>query len=214
MIEGFRYLPELLNRDEQEQLLAELRVKIRKSPLFQPKMPGSGRPFSVQMTNFGPLGWVSDKDHGYRYQANHPVTHNPWMPIPDKLLQIWKQHARYPAPPECCLLNHYHNEKAKMGLHRDENEQDFSAPVLSVSLGDTAVFRLGGTNRKDPTSSLKLVSGDVIILAGEARNAYHGIDRILYGSSQLLKNGGRINLTLRRVTYPGEDSRKGPSSSG
>ena len=86
-----------------------------------------------------------------------------------------------------------------MSLHQDRDETDFSAPVLSISLGDTAVFRLGGTKRSDPTRSLKLASGDVCRLAGPARLAYHGIDRVLAGSSRLIPGGGRINLTLRRA---------------
>ena len=90
-----------------------------------------------------------------------------------------------------------------MGLHQDRDEQDFDAPVLSLSLGDTAIFRVGGTSRGGKTVSLKLASGDALLFGGEARLAYHGIDRILAGSSGLLPQGGRINLTLRRVTKPG-----------
>ncbi|KLN60913.1 dioxygenase [Kiloniella spongiae] len=199
MIAGFEYHPEYLTREEQENLLTEIREMIKSNHLFQPSMPKTDKPFSVAMTSFGSLGWVSDKAGGYRYQSFHPVTKRPWLPIPDKLLSIWSDLTGYTEPPECCLLNYYQNEKAKMGLHRDQDEQDFNAPVLSVSLGDSALFRLGGLKRQGPTTSTKLNSGDIVILGGEARNAYHGIDRILYGSSQLLKNGGRINLTLRRV---------------
>ena len=200
MITGFKYFPEFLNRNEQKDLLEELRVKIQTNPLFLPTMPGTGKPFSVKMTSFGPLGWVSDNKTGYRYQALHPITGKPWLPIPDKLLSLWNDLANYPAPPECCLLNYYHNEKSKMGLHRDQDEEEMQAPVFSLSLGDTAIFRLGGLTRKGPTDFTKLSSGDIVILTGEARHAYHGVDRILHGSSQLLKNGGRINLTIRRVT--------------
>ncbi|WP_419902961.1 alpha-ketoglutarate-dependent dioxygenase AlkB family protein [Kiloniella sp.] len=202
MISGFKYLPEYLDRDEQEALLDELRVNIQKSPLFNPQMPGTGKPFSVKMTNFGSLGWVSDKDQGYRYQSIHPITGNPWLPIPETLLKLWEKITGYPVLPECCLLNYYHNEKSKMGLHRDEDEEEMLAPVLSLSLGDTAVFRLGGLTRKGPSNFIKLASGDIVVLGGEARKAYHGVDRILHGSSQLLKHGGRINLTMRRVTTP------------
>ena len=199
MIAGFQYHPEYFSREEQKNLLSEIRKMIRTNPLFQPTMPKTGKPFSVAMTSFGSLGWVSDKTGGYRYQSLHPVTKRPWLQIPDKLLTVWTDLTGYSELPECCLLNYYQNEKAKMGLHRDQDEQDFNAPVLSVSLGDSALFRLGGLKRQGPTTSTKLNSGDIVILGGEARNAYHGIDRILYGSSQLLKNGGRINLTLRRV---------------
>ncbi len=200
MITGFKYLPEYLSRDEQETLLEDLRAKIQQNPLFNPRMPGTGKPFSVKMTNFGPLGWVSDKEQGYRYQPTHPATGEPWLPIPETLLKLWEKITEYPAPPECCLLNYYHHEKAKMGLHRDEDEEEILAPVFSLSLGDTAIFRVGGLTRKGPSNFIKLGSGDIVILGGEARKAYHGVDRILHGSSKLLKHGGRINLTLRRVT--------------
>jgi alkylated DNA repair protein (DNA oxidative demethylase) len=152
------------------------------------------------MTNCGTLGWVSD-ERGYRYQPLHPETGTPWPPMPAALLRAWDELADYPHPPQACLVNFY-EASAKMGLHQDRDEQDFDAPVLSLSLGDTAVFRIGGTVRGGKTVSLKLGSGDALLFGGEARLAYHGIDRILAGSSALLPQGGRINLTLRRVTKP------------
>lgn len=195
---GFRLRPEYLTRDDQEALLADIRAVVRAAPLFTPTMPRWGRPFSVRMSNCGPLGWVSDKA-GYRYQPKHPETGEPWPPIPKMLLEIWNDLAGYPAPPEACLINFY-GADAKMGLHRDNDEEDFSAPVVSLSLGDTCRFRLGGLARKDPTHSFKLASGDAVVLGGESRLAHHGVDRIYTGTSTLLKDGGRINLTLRRVT--------------
>ena len=156
---------------------------------------------SVRMTNCGPLGWVTDQVRGYRYQPTHPEAGKPWPPIPQMLLDLWDEFACYPAPPEACLVNYY-GEKAKMGLHQDKDEEDFEAPVLSVSLGDTGVFRVGGRSRKDPTEKFELKSGDVVVLGGEDRLAFHGIDRILPGTSDLLDEGGRFNLTLRRVTKP------------
>jgi alkylated DNA repair protein (DNA oxidative demethylase) len=164
-------------------------------------MPRSGKPMSVRMTNCGPLGWVTDKERGYRYQATHPETGKPWPPIPAALLELWRELARYPAPPEACLVNYY-AESAKMGLHQDKDEEDFAAPVLSVSLGDTGIFRLGGRSRKDPTRAFELKSGDVVALGDTDRLAFHGIDRILAGTSDLVPEGGRFNLTLRRVTKP------------
>lgn len=196
-----------LSRPAVESLLAEIVALLGDAPLFQPVMPRWGTPFSVRMSNCGPLGWVSDKS-GYRYQPTHPVTGKPWPPIPEVLLALWRAHAGYPHPPQACLINYY-AEGAKMGLHQDRDEQDFDAPVLSVSLGDTARFRLGTTERNGPTESFPLRSGDVIMLAGAQRLAFHGVDKVLAGSSNLLlpypdlfPGGGRINLTLRRVTKP------------
>lgn len=189
-----------LNRADQTLLVAELRGIIGAAPLYVPRMPKSGRPMSVRMTNCGPLGWVTDKERGYRYQSDHPVTGQTWPAIPSILMKIWDS-IGYCAPPEACLVNYY-GSGAKLGVHRDEDEDDKIAPVISVSLGDSAVFRLGGSNRKDPSKSFKLDSGDIIVLDGPFRSAYHGIDRILPGTSDLLPEGGRFNLTLRRVTIP------------
>ena len=197
----FEYLPGKLRETEQVRLLGALRAVMAGAPLFTPTMPRSGRPMSVRMTNRGPLGWVTDKERGYRYQPTHPVTGRPWPAMPQALLDLWADVARYPAPPEACLVNYYAGN-AKMGLHQDKDEEDFGAPVLSVSLGDAAIFRIGGLTRKDPTRAFELKSGDVVVLGGEDRLAYHGIDRILPGTSSLLPEGGRLNLTLRRVTKP------------
>ena len=197
---GFRYFPGLLDADAQKALLAELRAAVTHAPLFTPVMPRTGKPFSVRMTNLGRLGWVSDRA-GYRYQPTHPETGNLWPAIPEMILDIWQQTSGYPHDPEACLVNFY-NEGARMGLHRDEDEDDFAAPVVSISLGDTAVFRIGGTERGGKTQSVRLSSGDVVVMGGASRLCYHGIDRVLTGTSTLLKDGGRINLTLRRVTKP------------
>jgi DNA oxidative demethylase len=198
---GMNYFPQALDRAEQSALLAQLRRIIAEAPLFTPTMPRSGTPMSVRMTNCGPLGWVTDKERGYRYQATHPLTGRTWPPIPQMLLDLWDEVARYKAPPEACLVNYYAGS-AKMGLHQDKDEEDFAAPVLSVSLGDTGIFRVGGRSRKDPARMVELKSGDVVVLGGEDRLAYHGIDRVLGGTSDLLPEGGRFNLTLRRVTRP------------
>ena len=194
------YFPQALDSARQAALLLELRTIIAQAPLFTPTMPRSGTPMSVRMTNCGPLGWVTDKDRGYRYQATHPQTGRSWPPIPSILLDLWDAVARYRAPPEACLVNYAGS--AKIGLHQDKDEEDFAAPVLSVSLGDTGIFRVGGRSRKDPTTTFELSSGDVVVLGGDDRLAYHGIDRILVGTSDLLPEGGRFNLTLRRVTGP------------
>lgn len=197
---GLTYLPDHFDRPAQEALAAELRAAIAVSPLFTPVMPRTGRPFSVRMTNLGPLGWVSDRA-GYRYQATHPETGQPWAPMPEALPDLWRKVAGYAHPPEACLLNYYAGS-AKMGLHQDRDEEDFAAPVVSVSLGDTAIFRIGATERGGRTETLKLSSGDVLVMGGPSRLCFHGIDRLIPGSSTLLKDGGRINLTMRRVTRP------------
>ena len=195
---GFDFHPAYLDRPAQEALLATLAPLIEAAPFFRPTMPKTGKAFSVEMTNLGPLGWVSDRDGGYRYQATHPVTGQAWPPIPQVLLDLWRVVANYPVPPQACLVNLY-RDGAKMGLHVDGDERDRAAAVVSISLGDSAVFRLGGAQRGGPTSSLKLSSGDVVVLGGASRHFYHGIDRVLSGSSTLVPGGGRINLTMRVV---------------
>jgi len=175
----------------------EILARVADAPFYRPTMPRSGSPMSVEMTNFGPLGWVTDAAKGYRYEPLHPVTGHAWPPIPEMLVTLWAETTGYPVPPEACLVNLYRAD-ARMGLHRDQDEEALDAPVLSVSLGDTGIFRFGVTRRV--TATLKLSSGDVLIFGGPARLMYHGIERILFGSSTLLNGCGRINLTLRRVT--------------
>ncbi len=201
MVDGFKLHAGFFDRAAQEKLVVAVRLCLRDAPLYTPAMPRSGKEFSVRMSNAGPLGWVSDREGGYRYQPHHPATGRPWPPIPDLLLQAWEALSGYRAPPEACLINWY-GPGARMGLHRDSDEQARDAPVLSVSLGDTAVFRIGGAEKGAKTGSLRLNSGDVAILDGAARESRHGVDRILPGTSTLLDAPGRINLTLRRVTIP------------
>jgi DNA oxidative demethylase len=198
---GVRHMPGYLGRDDQVALVEAIRTVVQAAPLYVPTMPRTGKPMSVRMTNCGTLGWITDKEQGYRYQATHPETGAPWPPIPERLLQLWREVAGYPHPPEACLVNFYAAD-AKMGLHQDRDEQDFDAPVVSVSLGDTCLFRVGQNTRDGQTVSFKLASGDVVVLGGQGRLAFHGVDRIYPSTSALLKKGGRINLTLRRVTKP------------
>lgn len=198
--DGLRLAAGYLGAEEQKRILSDVRKVVAAAPLYTPVMPRWGRPFSVRMSAAGPLGWVSDKS-GYRYQPVHPVTGEPWPEIPASIRAIWDDLSGYGEAPECCLINFY-GPDAKMGLHRDEDEKEFAAPVVSVSLGDSCLFRIGGAERKDRTQSFKLHSGDVVIMGGKARLNYHGVDRIYPGTSTLLKAEGRINLTLRRVTVP------------
>ena len=194
-MEGFRFWPGALSASGQAALLAEVLAAAEQAPFYRPVTPG-GRPFSVEMTSLGPVGWVSDRA-GYRYQPTHPVTGAPWPSMPEKLLALWSDLTGWPEPPDACLVNLYRGP-AKMGLHQDLDEQDHSAPVLSVSLGDSAIFRIGAAGG-GPTRRVRLASGDVCALTGPARLARHGIDRVITGSSTLVPGGGRINLTLRRA---------------
>lgn len=195
---GLRYFPGFFNRPEQESLLSDVRAVVAAAPLFTPRMPKTGQPFSVRMSNCGALGWVSDEG-GYRYQPHHPVTGAAWPRIPEALVALWRQVAAGVPPPEACLINYYAAE-ARMSLHQDRDEQDFVAPVVSVSLGATALFRFGGEERRGPTRSCRLESGDVVVIGGASRLCFHGIDRLYKGTSTLVVEDGRVNLTLRRVS--------------
>lgn len=197
LLPGVMLWREKFSRAQQERLLADVLARLEMAPLYRPRMPGSDKEFSVEESNFGSLGWVSDKA-GYRYQPTHPVTGKAWPEIPSMLMDLWREIAEAPDA-QCCLVNLY-RDGARMGLHQDKDERDFTAPVVSVSLGDEALFRIGGETRRTPTQSVMLSSGDVVMFGGPARLAYHGIDRIRPGSSSLIPGGGRINLTLRRVT--------------
>ncbi|MEC5292128.1 alpha-ketoglutarate-dependent dioxygenase AlkB [Aurantimonas sp. C2-6-R+9] len=197
---GVRHSPGHLFRDDQVALIDAIRAVVAAAPLFQPVMPRTGKPLSVRMTNCGGLGWVADRA-GYRYQPTHPVTGAPWPAMPSQLLRIWEEMSGFDHPPEACLVNFYETG-TKMGLHQDRDEEDLAAPVVSISLGDDCLFRVGETTRGGRTTSIRLQSGDIVVLGGEGRLAFHGVDRIYPATSALLKNGGRINLTLRRVTRP------------
>ena len=199
--QGFSYHPGYLSQERQLRLLTIVRQVVAEAPFYVPAMPVSGKALSVSMTNCGSLGWMTDKSDGYRYQATHPVTGLAWPPMPAELLVLWREVSCYPLAPEACLINYYLGS-SRLGSHRDADEQDMAAPVVSVSLGDEAVFHVGGLRRSDPKQRMTLRSGDVVVLGGEARRAYHGVDRVVPSTSSLLVEGGRINLTLRRVTLP------------
>jgi len=195
-IRGFRIWPGHLDRAGQVALVDALRDVLRQAPLVQPVTP-SGRSMSVRMTAAGRFGWITDRK-GYRYSETHP-SGAPWPPIPDQVLGIWRRLASATRDPDCCLINWYGPE-ARMGLHQDRDEADFTQPVLSISLGDDGLFRMGNTDRGGRTESIWLRSGDAVLMGGDARLRHHGIDRIRPGSSTLLGAPGRINLTLRVVT--------------
>ena len=189
-----------LDRPAQEALVAAIRGVAEAAPFRRYTTPW-GKPMSVRMTAAGRLGWVIERGR-YRYSPVQPETGAPWPPIPEAALAIWRALSGWPDDPDSLLVNWY-GEGAKMGMHRDANEGAYDAPVISVSLGDPAVFRVGGLERKGPTRSLTLESGDVAVMGGPARLAYHGVDRIRFGASSLLPDGGRINLTFRVVRGEG-----------
>ena len=193
---GFQLHLAALDPEMQASLVATALAAAEIAPFHRRQTPG-GKTMSVAQTSVGRYGWVSDRT-GYRYDERHPLTDKPWPSMPPEILALWDRFAGVAVPPDSCLINLY-RDGAKMGLHQDMDEADQDTPVLSISLGDTAVFRLGGQNRTDPTRSFRLASGDVCLLAGASRRAFHGVDRILRGSSQLVPGGGRINLTLRRA---------------
>lgn len=221
---GAQHRAGFMTLEAQRGLIAALQDVIAAAPFYQPTMPRWGTPLSVRMTNCGPLGWVTDKS-GYRYQAHHPETGAPWPAMPQALLNLWTAVSDLTAPPEAALINWY-GARARMGLHVDADEEERRAPVVSVSLGDAAWFRIGGARRKDPTQRVLLSSGDVFVLSGAARDLYHGIDRVLPGTGPAVigealadlqqsaaadaigsgegsahsQGGGRLNITLRRVT--------------
>jgi alkylated DNA repair protein (DNA oxidative demethylase) len=194
---GLRLYKAALDRAAQEAVLVELGAILREAPLYRPKMPRSGKEFSVRMSNCGALGWVSDVT-GYRYQSRHPETGRSWPPMPESVLQLWRDYSESALEPDACLINHY-DENARMGPHQDRDELDFSAPILSVSLGDSCQFRYGGEQRRDPSATIRLDSGDIIVFGGPARLMFHGVDKILPNTSTLLTPPGRINLTMRRA---------------
>lgn len=194
-LRGVDIYQQALDRAAQETLLEDLRAVQRAAPLFSPETR-FGKKMSVQMTSAGKYGWYSDR-RGYRYERRHPSGVD-WPPIPAAVLELWHRITGLERTPDCCLVNFY-REGARMGLHQDRDEADFSWPVLSVSLGDDGLFRIGNLERGGKTEKIWLQSGDVAVLGGEARLLHHGVDKIRPGSSTLLAQGGRINLTCRVV---------------
>ena len=195
-VAGFVIHKGFLDKDAQKQVLEAVRGIVRHAPLVAPVTP-RGKPMSVRMTAAGEFGWITDR-RGYRYDAKHP-NGSAWPPIPDLIIDIWNGVSGVARRPECCLVNFY-GEGARMGMHQDKDEGSFDYPVVSVSLGDDGLFRMGARERSGKTQSVWLQSGDVVVMGGDARLAHHGVDRIRFRSSSLLQGGGRLNLTLRVVT--------------
>lgn len=198
---GFFLFKSSLTTEAQKEIRSAARAVVSQAPLFRPTMPGSGQPFSYLMTNCGDLGWVADRD-GYRYQSNHPVTNKlfPAMPqvIKELATALAKEIGNNDFCPESCLLNFYRKGQ-KLGLHQDNTEKNLSAPIISISLGDTGIFILGGKQKSDETKQYIVQSGDCIVMSGESRSYFHSFKGIIPNTSSLLKNGGRLNLTIRQV---------------
>lgn len=195
-LRGFEIFKGFLDVEAQHGMIADLRKIMQAAPAFSPQTP-QGSPMSVRMTSAGKFGWFSDAE-GYRYIEKHP-SGTAWLEIPTSVLDVWRKVAKVERAPESCLVNFY-GEAAQMGMHRDKDEAEMRWPVVSISLGDDGLFRIGGNTRGGTTDAIWLSSGDVVVMGGTARNAYHGVDKIRFKSSRLLPKGGRVNVTLRVVT--------------
>lgn len=198
--QGFFLLKSKFTESVQQEILIAARTVVKQAPLFRPTMPNS-QPFNYSMTNCGELGWVADR-HGYRYQQVHPNTLKvfPAMPqiIKNLAVEIAIETGNELFQPQSCLINFY-SKGEKLGLHQDSTENNLSAPIISISLGDTGIFLLGGKLRNDATKQYIVQSGDVIVMGGESRNFFHAFKGTIPNTSNLLKNGGRLNLTIRQV---------------
>ncbi len=189
-----------LSRAEQAEFVRLAFEVADDAPFYTPVMRG-GAPFRVQMTSAGDIGWLSD-EAGYRYARVHPETKRPWPEIPEPITSFAKAAALEAGfsgfTPDSCLFNLYRSD-GKLGIHRDHVEQDRVSPIVSVSLGDSCVFKFGGLSKGGPFTDWTLVSGDVVVFGGPSRLAWHGVSKILRGTSDLIPGGGRMNLTVRRA---------------
>ena len=195
-VRGFEIHKGFLDVGAQAAMIDDLREVMQLAPPFSPETP-YGKPMSVRMTSAGEYGWFSDVS-GYRYVDRHP-SGAAWPAIPKRVLEVWQAVSGVDRAPESCLINFY-GEGARMGMHRDTDEADMHWPVVSISLGDDGLFRIGNDTRGGATDTIWLASGDVVVMGGDARRAYHGVDKIRFKSSGLLPKGGRVNVTLRVVT--------------
>ena len=180
-------------------ILADLKSILGDSTLHRMVTPG-GYSMSVAMTNCGSLGWVSDKK-GYRYSALEPNTGAPWQPMPESFFSLANTAAAEAGyanfVPDACLINQYQTA-AKMALHQDKDEQDFSQPIVSVSLGVAATFLFGGAKRSDKPAKILLQHGDVIVWGGKSRLNYHGVMPLKLNNHAAF-GACRLNLTFRKA---------------
>lgn len=192
-VKGFDIHCGFLDIAAQRGILEAVRGVVKQAPLSRYSI-ARGKQMSVRMTAVGQYGWVADPA-GYRYDERHPDG-QAWPAIPAPILAVWDALTGLEQQPDSCLINFY-DADARMGMHCDDTEADAQWPVVSISLGDEGLFRMGNLTRGGKTQSHWLRSGDVVVMGGAARLAYHGVDRIRAGSSTLLPKGGRLNLTLR-----------------
>lgn len=183
----------------ENELLASLNRVIGAAPFRHMVTPG-GFEMSVAMTNCGKAGWVTDRT-GYRYDCNDPVSGQPWPHMPDAFLALAIEAAREGGysgfAPDACLINRY-EPGARLSLHQDKNERDFSNPIVSVSLGLPATFQFGGLKRNDVVRKFGLRHGDVVVWGGPSRLSYHGVPTLKDGHHPLV-GGVRFNLTFRKA---------------
>lgn len=195
-----------LTHNIQEKLIEETKKIISYSPLIQPIMPRWNKPYKTLITNAGKWGWISDK-FGYKYVKFHPSTKKKWPNIPNLFYEIWDQFSDYEKLPDCSLINIFPDRNSSLGLHQDKDEKCFKAPVISISLGHTAVFKYG-KNKKN-LQKIKLPSGSIVILKDCSRLHFHSISKILtdenfsHKTSSIFLPGflnGRVSITLRRFS--------------
>ena len=180
-------------------LIADLRAIVAQAPFRQMFTPG-GHQMSVAMTNCGDLGWVTDRT-GYRYDGNDPQTGKPWPAMPVSFRDLAGGAAGAAGfeafSPDACLINRY-QPGARMSLHQDRDEEDFGAPIVSVSLGLPATFLFGGLKRSDKPRRFRLEHGDIVVWGGPVRLVYHGVAPLADGEHAVLGRQ-RVNLTFRKA---------------
>lgn len=199
--EGITVLPNFLSQRDQIKFVETTRQIVSEAPLTAPKM-WNGSKFKVKVTSCGSYGWFAD-ERGYKYLTKHPLTQKPFPKMPKVFYDFAKKCAEEVLlvnyKPQTCLINYYQNETGRLGLHVDDTEEDLTSPIVTLSLGDSCVFVVGGLERKDKIQKIVLHSGDVVIMHRQGRMLYHGVEKLLPGTSKLLRTGGRLSLTFRKV---------------
>jgi alkylated DNA repair protein (DNA oxidative demethylase) len=192
--------PAVFDPTAQRDLVAAVRSIAETAPFRHPRTPGQGT-FSAALTSCGVIGWWSDR-RGYRYIPTQPECADPWPPMPEvfrKAVRLAAAGTPWPDfDPDTCLINSY-GAGAKMGLHLDRDERDFSHPIVTISLGDAADFLVGGAARADKPVAFSFLSGDVLVMGGTGRMLFHGVRKVHVGSSPIPGLAGRYSLTFRKA---------------